>query len=92
MSLVERAKAKPEKIHGTPCSVGLLLAELEGDELAALQKILFGRPGLTGTMRGVRGWDEADVHEAVTAEGYSVAKSQINVHRGKNCRCYRTSK
>lgn len=88
MSLAERAQTRPETIHGTPCSVGALIDSLDGDELAALQKIMYGRPGLTEPARGKQGWTERQVFEAVTAEGYTVAKNQINEHRGKRCRCY----
>lgn len=89
MALADRVTDRPDTIHGYPCSVGALLDSLEGDELAALQLILYGRAGLTETTRGHKGWTEKQVYEAVTAEGYKVALNQINNHRGKNCRCYR---
>lgn len=89
MSLADRVTQKPETMHGTPCSVGTLIGSLEPTELAALQKIMYGRPGLTEPAPAFRGWTEAEVFEAVTDEGYSVAKNQINEHRGKRCRCYR---
>lgn len=91
MSLADRVNDRPDTIHGHPCSVGKLIAELEAkpDELAALQLIMYGRTGLTEPTRGYKGWYEREVHEALTAEGYAVAKNQINEHRGKRCRCYR---
>lgn len=89
MSLAERAANRPVTINGYPCSVGTLLNDLDGPELAALQFILYGKPGLTEPTRGYRGWNEREVFIAVTAEGYAVAKNQINVHRGKRCRCYK---
>lgn len=79
-------------MHGTPCSVGSLIASLEPSELAALQKIMYGRAGLTEPSGTYRGWTEAEVFATVTAEGYKVAKNQINEHRGKRCRCYRDAR
>lgn len=95
MSLAERIAQPPETIHGHPCSVGKLIATLEaldGGELAAFQLIMYGKAGLTEPARGRKGWTEREVFEAVTAEGYEVAQSQINTHRGKNCRCYRDAR
>lgn len=89
MSLADRVTQRPETIHGTPCSVGSLIASLEASELAALQKIMYGRTGLTEPAGGFRGWTEQEVFDTVTGEGYSVAKNQINEHRGKRCRCYK---
>ncbi|MGZ4520140.1 MAG: hypothetical protein ACXVGA_04270 [Mycobacteriaceae bacterium] len=89
MSLAERVTQRPETVHGYPCSVGQLVAALEGEELSALQTIMYGRPGLTEPARGYKGWTEQEVFDAVTGEGYKVAKSQINEHRGKRCRCYK---
>jgi len=91
MSLADRAKTKHDVIHGLNCSVGALIDSLDGDELAALQQIMYGRPGLTEPKRPHKGWTEQQVFDAVTAEGYMVAKSQINEHRGKRCRCYRAA-
>lgn len=91
MSLAARAQQRPETIHGTPCSVGRLIDELDADELAAFQLMMYGRAGLTEPTRGYRGWTEREVHETVTDEGYEVARSQINEHRGKRCRCYRAA-
>jgi hypothetical protein len=95
MSLAERVNERPETIHGDPCSVGRLIADLEqldGGELAAFQQIMYGKAGLTEPARGRKGWTEQQVFDAVTDEGYVVAKSQINVHRGKRCRCYRDAR
>jgi hypothetical protein len=91
VSLAQRVTQRPETIHGYPCSVGALIDSLEGEELAALQLILYGRAGLTEPRAGCRGWTEKQVFAAVTDEGYSVAKSQINEHRGKRCRCYKAN-
>lgn len=87
MSLADRVR--PETIHGHPCSVAKLIAKLEGEELAVFQRIMYGREGLTEPDRRYRGWTEREVFDVLEDEGYEVAKSQINIHRGKNCRCYR---
>jgi hypothetical protein len=91
VSLAERVTKRPEVINGYPCSVGKLIDDLtaEPEELATFQLIMYGRAGLTEPRRGLKGWSERAVFEAVTAEGYAVAKNQINEHRGKRCRCYR---
>lgn len=89
MSLADRATRRPSIVHGFPCSVAALLDTLEGDELAAFQTIMYGRPGLTEPRRPHKGWTEREVFEALEAEGYKVAKNQINEHRGKRCRCYK---
>lgn len=64
---------------GPRCSVGLLLARLEGDELAALETML-------GTTERV-GWTEGQIYDALTAEGYRVGRQTINRHRGGRCSC-----
>lgn len=94
MSLAERVTQRPETIHGTPCSVGKLIADLEphAAELAAFQRIMYGREGLTEPRRPYKGWTEQEVFDVVTTEGYAVAKNQINTHRGKHCRCYKDAK
>jgi hypothetical protein len=91
MALADRITELPDTVRGYPCSVGALIDSLAGDkdELAALQFLLYGRAGLTETTRGYKGRYEREVFEAVTAEGYKVAKNQINEHRGKRCRCYK---
>lgn len=93
MALADKLAQRPDVIHGHACSVARLLERLEAPgletELAAFETIMYGRAGLRETTRGARGWNERQVFEAVTEEGYEVAKSQINEHRGKRCRCYR---
>lgn len=91
MALADRLNDRPEVVNGYPCSVAGLIAQVQAkgeDELAALQKMLYGKAGLTEPARGHKGWYEREVFEAVTSEGYDVAKNQINEHRGKRCRCY----
>lgn len=82
MSLAERVKTPPATaIHGLPCSVGLLLDTLEGDELDAL-KAMLGTPEQ-------RGWSQSDIYDALTSEGYEVGRQSINRHRSGRCRCGR---
>lgn len=79
MALSERLANPPRTHTGTPCSVGVLLDALEGDELAALQEML-------GT-QDQRGWSQDAIYDALTAEGYEVGRQSINRHRGGKCRC-----
>ena len=95
MALADKLAQRPDVIHGFACSVARLFERLETPgaeaELAALETIMYGRAGLRETTRGARGWSEREVFNALADEGYEVAKSQINEHRGKRCRCYRDS-
>lgn len=81
MSLAERAKQQPERINGQDCSVCILLRILEGEELTAFLTML-------GTDEE-RGWSQNEIYEALTAEGYEVARHSINKHRARNCRGFR---
>jgi hypothetical protein len=96
VSLATRVNEVTEPINGYPCSVAALIGAVTArggaDELAVLQRILYGKPGLTEPTRGHRGLTERQVYEIVTAEGYDVAQTQINVHRGRKCRCYRDAR
>jgi len=92
MALADRATQRPDTINGYPCSVANLMESLDGKELAAFQLIMYGRAGLTEPRTGYRGWTEQEVFDVVTDEGYSVAKNQINEHRGKRCRCYKRAR
>ena len=76
MALAERLNNTPRNQSGTPCSVGALLATLEGAELDALTEML-----------GSRAWSQAMVYDALIAEGYVVGFQSINRHRGGKCRC-----
>jgi hypothetical protein len=67
----------PEPVNR--CSLGKLLDELEGGELAALKVML-------GT-RDAWGWTAPDIYEALKDEGHSVGFKAINKHRGGKCRC-----
>lgn len=83
MSLSSRLNTPPERISGTDCSVGILLRRLEGAELDALVAML-------GTPEN-RGWSQAEIYEALTAEGYEVGRQTINRHRARGCRCFRAA-
>lgn len=76
MGLADRIQAPERATHGLPCSVGVLLQTLTGDELDALNHILASRE-----------WSQAMVWKALTDEGYEVGMQSINRHRGGKCRC-----
>jgi hypothetical protein len=76
MALADRVTTTQRNVNGLPCSVGVLLDTLEGDELAALQQILADRT-----------WSQAMVWKALTDEGYEVGMQSVNRHRGSKCRC-----
>lgn len=79
MALSDRLNQPPKPIHGYPCSVGHLLATLEGDERAALLTML-GTPEK-------RGWPATAIYDALKAEGHEVGLQTVNRHRGGKCRC-----
>lgn len=82
MALSDRVNEKrPATIHGYPCSVGKLLAELEGEEREALL-LMLGTPEH-------RGWAASDIYDALLAEGHKVGYQTVNRHRGGKCRCGR---
>lgn len=72
-------KKPPKSMHGLPCSVGELLNNLEGDELAAL-KTMLGTPEQ-------RGWSATAIWQACRDEGYEIGLQSVNRHRGGKCRC-----
>lgn len=74
------ATGRPATIHGKPCSVGTLLATLQGAELEALLTML-GDPAKRD------GWNASEIYDALVAEGYEVGRQSINRHRGGRCRC-----
>lgn len=76
MALSDRVANPPTAIHGSPCSIGTLLASLEGDELSALEHML-----------GSRSWSATAIYDAVRDEGYEIGRQSINRHRGGKCRC-----
>lgn len=78
MSLSDRLKDTPQRIHGKPCSIGQLEDTLTGDELAALQSMLHEL-----------GWSATRIYGALLAEGHSVGAQSINRHRARSCRCFK---
>lgn len=81
MALADRLNTPPKPMHGLPCSVGVLLDTLQGDELDALRTMLGNNQQ--------RGWGASDIWRALTDEGYEVGLQTINRHRGGKCRCQR---
>lgn len=79
MSLADHKPPAP--MHGKPCSIGSLLDQLDGAELAAFESML-GAPESPG-------WPAAAVWEACRAEGYEIGLQSVNRHRGRRCRCFR---
>lgn len=81
MALADRLSAPPTPRHGTPCSIGALLEQLDEVERAALLEML-GTPENWG-------WPASAIFDALLAEGHRVSQQQINRHRGGQCRCRR---
>lgn len=79
MTLAQKIKApKVEPLHGKPCSIGVLVANLKGAELDALN-----------TMLASPDWSQYRIWKALTEEGHTVGLQTINRHRGGRCRCGR---
>ena len=79
MALADKiASPPPRTTHGLPCSIGSLIDQLDGDELAALNTMLYDL-----------GWNAGQVYDALRDEGYTVGRQSINRHRGRKCRCFR---
>lgn len=81
MALSARVKdyQGPKRAGAPPCSVGKLLAAMDGDELAAFREML-GTPEQ-------RGWPASEIYDALLEEGYEVSYQQINKHRAGKCSC-----
>lgn len=78
MPLAERVQSEPQRRPtGLPCSVGKLLDTLEGDELAALNAMLYEL-----------GWSQSRIVEALEDEGHPVGAQTPNRHRSRSCRCF----
>ena len=78
MSLADRAEGPPPRtIHGSPCSVGTLLAQLDDTERKGFQTLLDDRR-----------WTATAIREAVVEEGYEVGHQTIGRHRLRKCRCF----
>ena len=79
MALADRLDQSPTKPTGKPCSVGALLERLDGEELAALNAMLYEL-----------GWSQVRIIEALRAEGFAdVGQQTVNRHRSQSCRCFR---
>lgn len=80
MALKDRPRvAHKPPVHGAPCSVGELYRQnlADADELAEIQQVLYGD-----------NLDAGRVLKEFTDAGYVVARTAINKHRGRNCRCF----
>lgn len=81
MALTDRIQTgPPPATHGLPCSVGALLEQLDGIELAALNAMLYDL-----------NWNAGQVYDTLRDEGYPVGRQSINRHRGKKCRCFKVA-
>jgi hypothetical protein len=81
MALSDRiAKPPAATQHGLPCSIGSLVEQLDGAELAALNTMLYDL-----------GWNAGQVYDALRDEGYTVGRQSINRHRGQKCRCFKAA-
>jgi hypothetical protein len=81
MALADRVtKPAPVAQHGLPCSIGSLIDQLDGAELAALNTMLYDL-----------GWNAGQVYDALRDEGYTVGRQSINRHRGQKCRCFKAA-
>jgi uncharacterized protein (DUF433 family) len=80
MALSDRIESTPQRISGTPCSVGALLDRLSEAEQAALNKMLHEL-----------GWSAARIYDALTSEGHEVGRQTIGRHRSRGCRCFKAT-
>ena len=78
MALKDQLESTASRPTGKPCSVGTLLARLDGDELEALEAMLYRL-----------GWSQRRIYDACIAEGYIVCEQSINRHRSQGCRCFK---
>lgn len=79
MTLTEKLPEAPRKPTGTPCSIGAIIAQLEGtDEGEALRQMMY-----------VLGWSQAKIYHALRAEKFDPSEQQINRHRSQSCRCWK---
>jgi hypothetical protein len=76
MALSDKLTAPKPAMHGLPCSIGTLLAELEGAERTALE-----------TMLADRNWSQDMIWQALRDEGYTAGRQSVNRHRAGKCRC-----
>jgi hypothetical protein len=78
MGLAEKLTTTPKPQTGLPCSIGALLARLEGAERDALNAMLYEL-----------GWSARRIYDACASEGYDVGQQTINRHRSQSCRCFK---
>lgn len=80
MALTDRLDDTPQRQPGLPCSMGALIDMLDGDEAAALNKMLHEL-----------GWSAARIYDALAAEGHEVGRQTIGRHRSRACRCFKAA-
>jgi hypothetical protein len=78
VALKDQLESTPSRPTGKPCSVGTLLDRLKGDELAALEAMMYRL-----------GWSQRRIYDACIAEGYPIGEQSINRHRSQGCRCFK---
>ena len=78
MALKDQLDQTPTRMSGKPCSVGVLLNRLDGDELDALEAMLYRL-----------GWSQRRIYDDCIAEGYIIGEQSINRHRSQGCRCFK---
>lgn len=78
MALKDQLDQTPARMSGKPCSVGALIARLDGAELEALEAMLYKL-----------GWSQSRIYQACAAEGYIIGEQSINRHRSQGCRCFK---
>lgn len=74
MPLAEKLQ-KPKRPTGLPCSVAVLLRNLNNEDRAALYAALDGNQS------------SSDIYWALRDEGHKVGKQTIGRHRRGECRC-----
>jgi hypothetical protein len=78
MALKDQLAQTPTRMTGKPCSVGVLLNHLDGEELEALEAMLYRL-----------GWSQRRIYDACLEEGYVIGEQSINRHRSQGCRCFK---
>lgn len=77
MSLTDRVAEGPAPvIHGSPCSVGIVLKRIPPAEAKALAEML-----------GDGSWTAGQIYDALLEEGHGVGRQTIARHRAGKCRC-----
>lgn len=81
MGLADRLTDTPAAIHGKPCSVGALVAKLEGTEDGKTLHSWLYELGVS----------QNRIYKALEADGHIVGEQSINRHRSRSCRCFKAT-